>query len=383
MNPSLNTPRSDSPSVALFLPSLAGGGAERVFVQLANRFAAMGVSTHLVLAEASGPYLPEVHASVQVIDLRAVGVTRSLGKLTGYLRQTRPAALLSALESSNLIAVLATRLSRRSAKSVITIRALPSAADTYVSTARTKLLRWLCRIVFPFADRVIANSYAVADDAANFLRMDRGRFDVIYNPLENEQIERLSQEQAGHEWLDNGDIPVVLAVGRLDVLKGFSDLLRAFSLLANERPCRLVILGEGDEREALNELAGQLGLGEDQMVMPGFVTNPFSWIARADVVVSSSIAEGFPNVILQALACGTPVVSTRSDGGATEILEDGKWGEIVPIGDESQMAAAIGRAIDRPAMIDLKERARDFDPQLVAERYLHVLLPATTSQSLG
>ncbi len=348
-------------------------------MQLANRFASMGVSTHLVLAEASGPYLPEVAESVQVIDLNAAGVTRSLGKLIGYLRRTRPAALLSALESANLVAVLAARLGHRPATSAIAIRAVPSAAVAYASTPRARLLRWLCRIVFPFADRVIANSNGVADDAAEFLRIDRKRVDVIYNPLESEQIARLSREKAGHDWLDDGDKPVVLAVGRLDVLKGFPSLLRAFSLLSRERPCRLVILGEGRERAALEELSGQLGLGEDQLAMPGFVSNPFSWISRADVVVSTSIAEGFPNVILQALACGTPVVSTRSAGGASEILEDGKWGEIVPIGDEPELAAALGRAIDRPRDIDLTLRARDFDPESVAEQYLRVLLPAGTT----
>jgi glycosyltransferase involved in cell wall biosynthesis len=163
-------------------------------------------------------------------------------------------------------------------------------------------------------------------------------------------------------------------MGRLDALKDFPTLIRAFALLRSKRPCRLAILGEGAGRHDLERLVGELNL-QDDVHLPGFIDNPFAWMRAAAVVVSSSLTEGCPNAVMQALACGTAVVSTNSVGGAAEILEGGRWGGLVPVKDAPAMAASMAASIDDKNRVDLRVRATDFALGGVARAYLQQLIP--------
>lgn len=359
--------------IALFLPSLSGGGAERVFVQLANQFASRGIPTDLVLSAAQGPYLAEVDEKVSIVDLQSGSVSTSMPALVKYLRVARPGVVLSGLTNANIVAVLACRVFARHTASVISIRALPSHAYRHTKSLRMRVLLRLASVVFQWADGVIVNSEGVADDFLSFFGFRPCNMRVVYNPIPIDRIDALSGQPVEHPWFDPAGPPVILSVGRLHVLKDFGTLIRAFGHARREVDCRLVILGEGDESDRLTALARQLGIARD-VSFPGFVDNPFSWMRQASVFVSSSLSEGCPNALMQALACGVRVVSTESAGGAAEILDGGRFGDLVPVGDDERLAASIVRAIRAPRTGKGRKRAEEFSESQVAEQYLNVLL---------
>jgi glycosyltransferase involved in cell wall biosynthesis len=364
-----------SPKIGLFLPSLDGGGAERVFVELANEFARLGARVDLALADARGPYLPEVTPAVRVVDFGVSGVLQSLPKLARYLRKERLEALLSGLDHANIVAILARVAAGNRTRSVISIRSVPTAGYRETPSLRRWALLRLMRLAYPFADAIVVNSDAVASDASELLGVPRRRLHTVYNPLNVCRIQRLSFERVDHPWCVAGAAPIILGVGRLDVLKDFPSLIRAFSLVRSSRECRLVILGEGPDHAKLEGLIRQLGL-DREVLLAGFVSNPFSWMRRARVFVSSSLTEGCPNALMQALACGIPVISTDSVGGSAEILQGGKWGALVAVGDIRAMATAIEASLDTTNHPDVRQRARDFAHDTIARQYLQILLPS-------
>jgi glycosyltransferase involved in cell wall biosynthesis len=360
--------------ISLFLPSLDGGGAERVFVQLANEFAALGLRVHLLLAAARGPYLDEVERGVQIVELGARGVLRSLPKLVSHLKAERPVAVLSALDHSNIVAILACAIAGTGTRCVISMRSVPSAVYREERAPRKWLLPLLMRGSYGRADRIIANSQSVASDLISNFKVPPGKVSVIYNPLDLELIRRLSRERPEDVWLSLNSLPLILGVGSLTALKDFPTLIRAFSIVRLQRECRLTILGEGPERRNLESLVTELGLRKD-VYLPGFVNNPFAWMRMAEVVVGSSLTEGCPNALMQALACGAAVVSTDCVGGCSEILEGGRWGRLVPVGDAQAMAASILTSMNRADRIDVRTRAADFAITKIARSYLELVIP--------
>jgi glycosyltransferase involved in cell wall biosynthesis len=374
-----SAPRSER--VSLFLPSLAGGGAERVFVELANGFAERGVAVDLVLACASGPYVNEICGAVRVVDLGCSGVLRAIPRLARYLARERPAALLSALDHANVAAVIARLISVSPTRCVVSMRSMPRAVYEQMPSVRARLLLQLMKITYPLAEGIVANAQAVARDLAELLGSDP-EITVIYNPLHVDRIERLSREDVGHPWAAAGAPPIVLSVGSLTPLKDFITLARAFTFVRAQRPCRLVILGEGPERSRIEGVLRDSGIQADAY-LPGFIGNPYPWMRRAGVFVSSSVTEGCPNALMQAMACGAAVVSTDCAGGSAEILEQGKWGRLVPVRDPQAMAGAIGAALDAPSSTQARRRALDFAPERILQRYLAILLPGSTTACTG
>jgi glycosyltransferase involved in cell wall biosynthesis len=371
-----------TPAIALFLPALDGGGAERVFIELANVFASLNLRVHLLLAAARGPYLNEVDPGVRIVELGSRGVLRSVPKLVKYLRAERPAALLSALDHANLIAILARWAAGIGTRCVISMRSVPSAVYREEKYPRKWLLPMLMRRAYPHADRIIANSQAVASDLTDRFGVPARKVTIIYNPLDLESIERLSRDAVENAWLAQKSSPLILSVGRLTALKDFPTLIRAFAIVRSARECRLAILGEGGDRRKLEALVAELGLRED-VCFPGFVKNPFAWMRVAKLLVCSSLTEGCPNALMQALACGTPVVSTDCVGGCAEILEGGRWGRLVPIRDAPAMAAAITASMDGDTATDVKRRAADFAIDAVARTYLSQLIPDLSMPAAG
>ncbi|MEO8019660.1 MAG: glycosyltransferase [Pseudomonadota bacterium] len=361
------------PRIALFLPSLVGGGAERVFVELANQFAAEGLSVDLVLAHADGPFMSEVRTPVRIIDLKSSGVARSMPGLARYLRRERPAALLSALEHANIVALAARCLAFTGTRNVVSTRGVPTMLGHEAADSAPWVLR-AARVAYHFANAIIANSNGVADDMARHLHLQRERIEVIYNPLDLVKIEQMAKAPLDHAFCAPGAPPLILSVGRFSPLKDFATLVGAFARLRATRECRLVILGDGPEKAGIEELVATLGITRD-VDLPGFDANPYAWMSGASVVVSSSLSEGCPNALMQALACGTAVVSTDAVGGSAEILEGGKWGRLVPVGDPAAMAAALAATLDDREHPDVRARARDFALPRVARDYLSVLLP--------
>lgn len=361
--------------IAIFLPSLNGGGAERVMVTLANAITARGFLVDLVLATAQGPYLKDVSPAVRVIDLKAGRVIKALFPLVRYLRRERPMSMLSAMGHANVVALLARKLARVSTRVVVSERGLISGEHALARGLAAHLNFWLIPLLYPGADGICAVSQVAAQDLATFARLPSQRVQYIYNPFDLARISRLAAEPLNHPWFAPGQPPVLLAIGRMNEAKDFPTLIRAFAQLHQRRAARLVILGEGELRSELEALLLQLNLHADTVQMPGFVANPFAWLARCSLFVLSSRREGLPSALIEAIACGAPVVSTNCLSGPDEILQGGHWGRLVPVGDVDALAQAMAATLDTPpaARHDVRQRAADFEQERAVDAYLCIL----------
>ncbi|WKT82986.1 MULTISPECIES: glycosyltransferase [unclassified Thermosynechococcus] len=355
-------------------------------VTLANGFAARGYAVDLVLASAVGPYLKDVAPAVRVVDLRAGRVIKALWPLVRYLRRERPHAMLSAMNHANVVAILARRLAAARTRLVVSERTTISVEVARARGLAARAVYALVPRLYPKADGIVAVSRDAARDLERFARLPSGTVRAIYNPFDLERIAQLAQEPVPHPWLQPGQVPVVVAIGRLTEEKNFTALLQAFAQLRARKEARLLILGEGELREELEQLSHALGLGPDALQMPGFVANPFAYLARAALFVLSSRWEGLPGVLIEAMACGTPVVSTDCPSGPREILEDGRWGRLVPVGDVAALARAMEEVLSTPKdrLPDVRQRARDFDQARAIDAYLEAMnLPPWADECEG
>ena len=359
--------------VALFTASMRGGGAERVMLVLASEFAERGVGVDLVLVKAEGEYLDMVPRGVRVVDLDSRRTLTAVPKFLRYVRRERPVALMSTLTTSDAASLIAKLIHGRRLR--ITVRQANTFTDLFLRREfKNRQVLRLVRLLLPLADGIVAVSEGVASDLGAQAPRAADKIVTIHNPVVGPGLAEQAGEAAEHRWFVNGGEPVVLAAGRLVQVKDYPTLLRAFAEVARSRPARLVILGQGPDREGLLELAARLGI-EDRFDLPGFDVNPFRYMARASVFVLSSRYEGFPNVLAQAMACGTPVVSTDCRSGPSEMLEDGRWGRLVPVGDWQAMARAIEATLDDPMpAVALRTRASVYSVEASVERYLEVVL---------
>lgn len=362
--------------LAIFVPSLRGGGAERMMLHLAVEFAERGHTVDLILSEASGSYLEQVPSFVNIVDLGASRVIMSLPGLVRYLNNNRPVALLAAMSHANLVALWARRLSSNDTRIVISERNTLSVDTANAPQARARIIPTLARWFYGMADGITAVSTDVADDLAEATRIPRDRIHVVYNPTVTPQLLKKADEPVDHVWFQEQahSAPLILSAGRLAPQKGFSALIRAVAKLQEHIPARLVILGEGEQRQELTVLIEELGLA-DSVSLPGFTQNPYAYMKRADVFALSSRWEGFPNVLVEAMACGCPVVSTDCPGGSREILQDGHYGMLVNIDDPDAMANALRRTLEQPReSAAVQNRANEFSVARIADYYLNLLL---------
>jgi len=371
----MNRPSCSSP-IAFFVPSLQGGGAERVITLLANQLSRRGLRVDLVLARATGALLTQVADDVNVLDLGASRTLFALPGLISYLRRERPASVLSTLAHASTVASLAIAMSGIRTRHVIREANFFSEQKKRATRPREKTTMRLATWAYRRANKVIAVSREMAEDLQDALGLPAEKIVTIYNPVDLEQLRILSQMAVNHDWLVGDEaVPVILGIGRLEAQKDFATLLRAFAQVRSRRDCRLIILGEGSLRYELRALARELGVAE-HVDLPGFVNNPYAYLVRASVFVLSSAHEGMPNALIEALALGVPVVATNCRSGPAEILEGGRWGRLTPVGDVSAMAQAIQEALAQPCSItdEIIESVRErFDLNKIADRYLEVL----------
>jgi len=358
--------------LAFYLPSLRGGGAERVTVNLLRGLARHEIPLDLVLVKAEGPYLSEVPDSVRVIDLHCSRVTASVPRLVRYLRQERPAALVSAMVHANLVALLAHRLSGTHTKLAVVDHSTLSKASAKSCSHKERLMPMLARRTYPWADGVIAVSHGVADDLAHITRLEREKIRVIYNPVVRDEMFVRAREAAAHPWLLDTEVPLITAVGRLTRPKDFPTLICAFAELRKRCNARLMILGEGEERSALESLVKELAL-ENCVSLPGFVSNPYAYLTRSRLFVLSSQWEGLPTVLIEALALGVPVVSTDCESGPREILDHGKYGRLVPVGDSQALSVQMLAMLEQPMTAPPRDAWMTFTEDVAAANYLEYL----------
>jgi glycosyltransferase involved in cell wall biosynthesis len=359
--------------LSIFLPDLVVGGAERSMLKLAAGIAARGFAVDLVLSCARGELLAEAPTTARVVDLKAGRVLTCLPALVRYLRREQPVALLSVLHT-NLVALWARRLANVRTRVLVSERStLSSEVKHYASDPRMQLMPHLVRRFYPWADGIIAVSKSVADDLAQVAGIPGERISVIYNPIITADLKAQARDRLLHPWFGDGQPPVILSTVRLSSEKDLPTLIQAFATVRRDRPARLLILGEGEERPALEALVRELGLEHD-VSMPGFVLNPYPYMARAALLVLSSKWEGLPGVLIEALYCGAPIVATDCPGGSREILADGRYGRLVPVGDSVAMAEAMRAALDVGRAPSLPESWSPFEMETVVSQYMEVLL---------
>jgi glycosyltransferase involved in cell wall biosynthesis len=345
--------------LALLVPSLRGGGAEISNVRLANCLASRGVPVDLVVLQAIGPWLEKIDRAVRLVDLQASRARQGLLPLVRYLRRTSPAAIVAGPVNVGVLAIVARALTRAGTRVLVVEHNDWAARQASTGLRGERMARWAMRATYRFADQCLAVSDGAADSLASAAGLKRSRVDVIYNGIDRGEIERLIREAVDHPWMADRETPVLLAAGRLVEQKGYGDLLRAFSCVVRSRPSRLLILGEGPQRTSLEGRIRDLGL-EGSVELLGFRPNPYAWMARASVFVQSSLFEGFGVAILEALACGAPVVATDCPSGPSEILQGGEFGILTPPGDPEALAAAIERLLgDEALRQQLREKGRE------------------------
>jgi glycosyltransferase involved in cell wall biosynthesis len=397
--------------IALFLPSLAAGGAETSMLSTADELLRRGFRVDVVLCERTGPLLEAVPSEARVIELpptpmvvaRAFALAADpagframlapillawrpqhrlphLPRLVRYLRTERPDALFSAMSMPNLLAVWSRRLADVPTRVLISER---NTLTFMIDGSR----RWCDRYLPPLlghgyrmADEIIAVSDGVADDLATRTGLPRARITTVYNPVITAELASMADQPVAHRWFRPAAPPVVLGVGSLTARKDFPTLVRAFAEVRARRDCRLVVLGQASNPRKTKEQLAELmalatGLGvADDVDLPGFVANPFAYMARASAFVLSSLYEGLPGVLIQAMACGCPVVSTDCPSGPAEILDGGRFGSLVPVGDERAMAEAIVATLDHPITSErLRARAQLFTVERAVDRYVDLM----------
>jgi glycosyltransferase involved in cell wall biosynthesis len=238
---------------------------------------------------------------------------------------------------------------------------------------RERMVPRLAKRFYPWADHVTGNSRGVADDLSQVTGLPRERIKVLYNPVVTPEVREKARAPLNHPWFEAGQRPVVLAVGRLTKQKDFPTLIRAFAQVRQTQPARLLILGEGPDRSALEALVNQLDLGDD-VAMPGFVENPYAYMRRASLYVLPSRWEGLPTVLIEALYCGPPVIATDCPSGPREILADGKHGLLVPVGDVIALTQAIESGLAGRTPHPTDESWHPYSLEVIVDQYTKLLL---------
>lgn len=358
-------------NIAILLPNLRGGGAERVALDLARALKKNGHNIEFVLLKKDGEFLEEAINDFDVTDLGADKVRLALLPLIRYLKYRKPDVLIANMWPITTIAVISRILS--GAKTILLLVEHITLSKQYASWGliNNLIMRMSIFFSYRYADHVASVSAGSARDIAGLAGLRQNRVAVLYNPIPKRakptsdaifQAERIWNCKSGNR---------ILTVGSLKEQKNHSLLIKAFAGLSN-LDARLMIVGKGDESR-LQKLALDHGVLE-RVIFAGFHADPSPFYATANLFVLSSDYEGFGNVIVEALSFGLPVVSTNCPHGPAEILEDGLWGWLVPVGDSSTLKSTIDIALSTPVdTVALKRRAEDFSPNLVAKKYMELM----------
>lgn len=333
--------------IPIFVSYSGQGGVEVVTNNLCMGLSALGQKVELLLIKDRSSHLRHLPAH---ITRRRVGPRHTWGCVTGlasYLRQARPPLLVAVKDQAIQVAVLARSLARLDTPIVGQVHTHMGSSFA----ARRPLSRWFrerqTRFFYRRVNCLIGVSEGVAEDLRQRVTLPASLVHSAPSPVVHPDLATRAQEPADHPWLEQKDCPVLIAVGRFGRQKDFPNLLHAFAQFLQHRRARLIILGEGSDRPALESLCQQLGI-QDHVAMPGFVENPYAWMSRADLFVLSSRWEGSPLVLMEAMALGLPAVSTNCPSGPFETLEGGRWGYLVPVEDSKALAAAMRQSFESP-----------------------------------
>lgn len=354
--------------IAIFIPTLAGGGAESAMVILAQELSRRGYLVDLIIKKAQGELLSKVSSEVNIINFDVPAMRHTLTKLVRYINQKQPDTIISALELPNVVSILARILANKKPRIIISIHGIISKQNPIYH----KLLdRIIFKLLYPRADHIAVVSNFCAQDAINYLHLPQTKINVIYNPVIDDGFYQRSKEQNQYFFSEKQIYKKILSIGRLEKVKDHQTLLLAFKEIQKKYFAKLIILGEGTNRKEISKWVNEMGL-ENDVIMPGFVQNPLPIMRESDVLVNASKHESFSIVIVEALACHCPVVSTAC-GGPEEILANGKYGHLVPIGDHKAIADAIEKVFKGDLRLANPEWLDQFSIETSVQKYINLL----------
>ena len=363
----MSKPMSKVGPVAYFVPYLKRGGADRMAMEIIRQLIRRGIEVDLIVTQSGGDIWNSIPTGARIVDLKSWNMLTSLLALVRYLKQRRPAVLISTMGVGNIVSLVTKKYFSRNLKLIVRHENHFSAQYKYSKFGiYLRLLKWL----FPVANSVVTVSKDAAEDLKISVPRAASLVTYIHNPVVNFTLFEKVRSPLKHPWLDDSEVPVIIACGRLVPQKDYPTLLKAFAELRRSQIARLMILGDGPDKPQLMNLVRDLGIQMD-VEFSGFHLNPFPYISRARVFVLSSRNEGLPTSLIEALACGTSVVSTNCPSGPREILEDGRWGPLVPVGDWKALARAIQGALDHP-----------LDSEKLISRAFHYSSTASINQHL-
>jgi len=361
-----------TPHLAVFISLSGAGGVERMVMNLVREFSRYPIKIDLLTLKAKSEHFVDIPSSVRIIPLKSKSSVTCIPELKNYLREKQPNAMLVAKDRAGRAALKARKLAGIDTRIVIRLGTNLSSAITKRSVLNRRFRLRRIRKTYPLADAIIAVSNGVAFDTQKLSRYPLKKIQVIRNPVITDRMKQQAEEPVPHAWFRD-DTPIVMGAGRMTDQKDFQTLISAFGKLSNQLPARLIILGEGKERPELETHIKDLKL-QDRVLLPGFQSNLYAWLARADLFVLSSRWEGSPNVLTEALALGIPSVATRCPSGPDEILQNGKIGPLVEIGDADGLAAAMHKTLTSPIEKTLLQAAvAEYTAAVSAQHYLKAL----------
>lgn len=360
----------------ILLSRFENGGLERVQANLAPYFAQSGMDTWLV----AGKFMPDAGVmlpdSIPVLELAPTGKHKFFSSLYRQLRVHRPDIVITTSNDVSCLVLFIRKLFFPTMKVVCTQHL--SISEPLKHAARLKKIKQKLTLkamqwLWPQADAIIAVSVALADETSQYLKLKKP-VSTIYNPVVLPDYPELITQKVNMPWVDK-NLPVFVYAGRLAQVKRIDLLIKAFNQVQTLHPCRLLIVGEGSERTLIQELISDLNL-DLFCYFTGYQSNPLPWIKAADALVLSSDYEGFGNVLVEAMACGTQVIATDCPHGPAEILEHGRYGQLVPPDNSASLAEAMQNVIDKSFWVEeerLVKRGAEFDLVSSAKKYLSIM----------
>lgn len=345
LNPFSIVESSSSERVSIFIPDLSVGGAQRVTINLAEALNDDGFKVELLVADASGKFSSDISNDIKIIELKNIvpvlGVLGVVPSLRSHLKHSESAVLISSLTRANVTAILAQQLLSSKILSVGIEHLNITEKDT---TVRGQVTFKLAKILYSNLDAIVAVSEGVAASISNEFKIDRTDISVIPNIVITDEFRTQAASAVDHRWTDD-EFELIVSLGRLSDQKDYPTLLKAFSKVEND-DARLLIIGEGELRDELMQLSRRLKI-QEKVEFAGYVDNPYKYINDASLFVLSSKREGLPTVLIEALGCGCPIVSTDSPSGPSEVLDYGRYGHLIPIGDPDRLAGAIDAELSK------------------------------------
>ncbi len=356
--------------ITFFIPDLAGGGAQRMLINMANEFSGRNYRVTLLVVKEFGPYLSLIDNRVTLVSLNKDRSFLALPALVRYLRKNQPDIFLSAMFYINVLAIFAKLLTLGlKTKVIITERNFFSLRTKASNNTRDKFFPILVYIFYRFADKVVTISKGVKDDICKVANLPQNKVTWIHNPVVTPQMHALLKKEPNDDWFETVTAPILVTSGRLVPQKDHVTLFYAFAKLIEKKEAHLLILGDGELCSELKALAQKLKISNN-VYFKGFVENPLSYMKKADLFVLSSRWEGFGNVLVEALLCKLPIVATDCQAGPAEILSNGKYGTLVPVGDVKALASAMLNSLESTHDKNKqKERALYFTVDKICDQY--------------